>query len=54
MSKLHSQLAIFGAIDQEVTEAKNRLRAGEPDTDAAKDAAVIDLAKPESVDEPAI
>ena len=44
MPKLHSQLAIFGAIDKEVTDAKNRLRAGEDDRDADKDMAVIDLA----------
>ena len=45
MPKLHSQLAIFGAIDKEVTDAKNRLRAGEDDRDEAEDYAVIDLAK---------
>jgi hypothetical protein len=43
MSKLHSQLALFGAIDQEVTNAKKCLAAGAADSDAIKYAGVIDM-----------
>ncbi len=43
MSKLHAQLAVFGAIDQEVVAAKKRLRAGASGDNAATDAAVIDM-----------
>lgn len=43
MSKLQSQLALFGAIDQEVVNAKNRLRAGATGRDADIDSAVIDM-----------
>jgi hypothetical protein len=43
MSKLHSQLAVFGAVDQEVVDAKDRLRQGAEDDSAADDAAVIDM-----------
>ena len=41
MSKLHSQLALFGAIDQEVVDAKARLRRG--DGDDAADTEVIEM-----------
>jgi hypothetical protein len=43
MSKLHSQLALFGAIDQEVVDAKDRLKQGAEGDGAATDAAVIDM-----------
>ena len=43
MSKLHSQLALFGAIDQEVVAAKARLREAPEGTDPEIDNAVIGL-----------
>jgi hypothetical protein len=43
MSKLQSQLALFGAIDQEVVDAKSRLRQGATGADAEIDSAVIDM-----------
>src|SRR5882757_8818480 len=44
MSKLHSQLALFGAIDTEVTLAKTALKQGAEGEDAAKHTAVIAMA----------
>lgn len=43
MSKLHSQLALFGAIDREVSAAKERLREGVDPDEAAVAAGVIDM-----------
>lgn len=43
MSKLQSQLALFGAIDQEVDDAKTRLRQGATGADADTDSAIIDM-----------
>ena len=43
MSKLHSQLALFGAIDREVVDAKTRLREGAHGESGAADVAVIDM-----------
>lgn len=43
MSKLQSQLALFGAIDQEVVNAKTRLRGGATGRDADVDSAVVDM-----------
>jgi len=42
MSRLHSQLALFGAIDQEVVEAKARLREG-AENDPQADTDIIDM-----------
>lgn len=44
MSKLHAQLALFGAIDEEVTNAKIRLKEGSTGAAAARDCEVIELA----------
>jgi hypothetical protein len=43
MSKLQSQLALFGAIDQEVVDAKTRLREGATGAEADTDSAILDL-----------
>ncbi|WP_029115865.1 hypothetical protein [Mycobacterium sp. URHB0044] len=43
MSKLHSQLALFGAIDQEVSAAKKRLKDGADGDDAAAASDLIDM-----------
>jgi hypothetical protein len=43
MPKLHSQLALFGAIDEEVTNAKKALRDGAAGADAETACATIDL-----------
>ena len=45
MPILHSQLALFGAIDQEVAEAKNKLRNPAEGDDTAAAAGVIDMVK---------
>jgi hypothetical protein len=43
MSKLQSQLALFGAIDQEVVDAKTRLREGATGAEADTASAILDL-----------